>query len=180
VSDPGAGDPLDGLPPAPGPSLVVAVAHAGAIGAGGGLPWHLPEDLAHFRRVTMGHTVIIGSATWRSIGRPLPGRRLLVVSARGVELPAGLAPEQVRVVGSPDDALAAALAEDPAPMVAGGAAIFEALLPATRRAYVTEIDVDVPDADTFVAPLDADAWQEVASWPGADPTVRYRVLDRRS
>jgi dihydrofolate reductase len=167
-------DPFDLLPPTTGPSLVVAVGAGGAIGRHGSLPWHAPEDLAHFKRVTRGHTVVLGSLTWASIGRALPERRLIVVTRRQLALPEG-----VERSADPDDALDRAGATDPLPVVAGGASIYAALLPRVARAYVTEVDEVVADADTFFPDLDPSAWAEVASWSGADDRLTFRVLDRR-
>jgi dihydrofolate reductase len=167
--------PLDALSPRPGASLIAAAGRGGAIGRAGDLPWHLPEDLAHFRRVTDGHAVVVGAVTWASIGRALPGRRLVVVSRRALEVPEG-----VEIVDDPDRALDAALAMDPSPVVAGGAQIYGALLDRVGRAYLTDVDVDVVDADAFLPPLDGGQWDEVVRWDGTDPRLTFRVLDRRS
>lgn len=166
-------DPRRDLPSRPGPALIAAVGRGGAIGVAGGLPWHLPEDLAHFRQVTEGHALVLGSVTWRSIGRALPGRRLVVVSRRALDLPEG-----VVQAGDPDRALDLAGALDPSPLVAGGAQVYRALLGRTVRAYLTEVDLEVEGADAHLPPLPPDEWAEVASWPGADPRLTFRVLDR--
>jgi dihydrofolate reductase len=168
-------DPLDGLAPSSGLGLVVAVGRARAIGRAGELPWRAPEDLAHFKRLTMGHRVIVGATTWASIGRPLPGRHFVVVSRRRLDLPAGAV-----LAGDPDEALALALALDPAPLLAGGVQLYEALLPRVQRAYVTDVDEAVADADAFFPPLRPDEWDEVARWPGEDARLWFRVLDRRN
>ena len=153
-------------------TIVVATANEGAIGRDGDLPWHLPEDLAHFRRVTMGHTLVMGRRTWESIGRPLPGRRMVVVTARDLELPDGV----VRAA-DPFAALELALAEDADPSIVGGATIYEALIDRVDRIELTRIDLDVPDADTFFR-LPAGDFVEVASRPGEDPSVTYVTLVR--
>jgi len=158
-----------------GPWLIVAVGRDGAIGRAGGLPWDVPEDMARFRRVTDGHTLVVGRRTWESIGRPLPRRRLVVVSTSPlVDLPAGVA-----WAPSPTAALDEARATDPAPAVAGGAALYRALLDQVVRIDRTRIDVAVPDADTWFPPLDATAWHLVASRAGDDPRLTFDVLDRR-
>ena len=154
-------------------TIVVATANGGAIGRDGDLPWHLPEDLAHFRRVTMGHTLVMGRRTWESIGRPLPGRRMVVVSSRDLELP-----DTVERAVDPLAALELALAEDPDPSIVGGATIYEALLDRVDRIELTRIDLDVLDADTFFRVPDGD-FVEVASRPGEDPSVTYVTLERR-
>ena len=108
--------------------LVVAVADNGVIGHAGGMPWHAPEDLKHFRRVTMGKPVVMGRRTWESIGRPLPGRRNIVLTRNA----AWQAPGAVRVADM-DGALAAADGAGEI-MVIGGAEIFAQSLPLATRA----------------------------------------------
>ena len=164
---------LDDLAPATGPVVLVAVGRGGVIGSRGRLPWHAPEDLAHFKAATRGHHVVMGATTWESIGRPLAERVLVVVSRRALDLPEG-----VILAGSPDEALARSLEVDPAPVIAGGSSIYTALLPAAVRLIRTDVDVDVPAADTWFPLVDADAWHEVATWPGADERLTFRVLDR--
>jgi dihydrofolate reductase len=139
---------------APAPvAIIVARARNGVIGRAGALPWHLPADLAHFKRTTLGHPVVMGRRTWESIGRALPGRRNLVVSrtpgfeAAGAEVRARLA-----------DALAACAGESEV-FVIGGAQLYAEALALAQRAYVTEIDADVP-GDTQLAALDPGIWRE--------------------
>ena len=148
-------------------SLVVAVGRGGAIGAAGRLPWHAPEDLAHFRAVTMGHTLVLGRVTWESIGRPLPGRSMVVVSRSGIDVPAG-----VRVAADPDAALDLASVDDADPCVVGGAQVYTALEPRVDVAHVTEVDVDVPDADAFFR-LDPSRWSEVERRAGDDARLTF-------
>jgi dihydrofolate reductase len=140
-------------------SLIVAMAEGGVIGRAGVLPWHLPTDLARFKRLTMDHHLIVGRRTWESIGRALPGRRMLVVSrqAESLELPAG-----VRGVTSVDEALAtAAAAGDDEAFVAGGARIYREALPHADRLYVTWVRAEVT-GDTFFPAVDPADWHEVA------------------
>lgn len=113
--------------------LVVAVADNGVIGRAGKLPWHLPDDLKFFKAVTMGKPLLMGRRTFESIGRPLPGRRNLVLTRGASAFPAG-----VEVVASLDAALAL-LPETPELCVIGGAALFEQTLPLARRLYLTEV-----------------------------------------
>lgn len=153
--------------------LIVAVGPGGAIGREGKLPWHAPEDFAHFRRITHDHTLVMGRATWDSIGRPLPRRRIVVVSRRQLSLPEG-----VEWAGDPDAAADLALATDPHPIVAGGSAIYTALLDRVSRIFLTEIDVDVDGADTFFQLDDANAWTESCRRTGLDPRLTFRLLDR--
>lgn len=155
-------------------SLVVAAAPDGAIGRDGALPWRASEDMAHFKRVTMGHTLVMGRLTWDSIGRPLPGRRIVVVSRS----PLSALPETVVTARSPDEGLAAALDTDPAPVVAGGATIYDALLPLVGRVHRTTVAVDVPDADTWFPVLPTAEWQLVSRQPGVDERLTFDVLER--
>ncbi len=141
--------------PQAGLVLVVAVADSGVIGAGGALPWHLPEDLKHFKAKTLGHAVIMGRKTWESIGRPLPRRRNIVVTRQ-----AGYVAEGAEVAHSLDEALALARQGDPEPRVIGGADLFRLALPAASRIYWTEVHRDVA-GDVSFPPFDRAQWREV-------------------
>lgn len=141
-------------------TLVWAEARGGAIGRGGTMPWHLPEDLAHFKQETLGTSVVMGRRTWESLPerfRPLPGRPNIVVTRD----PAYVAPGAV-VTDSLEQAFALAAGQDDgdAVSVIGGGEIYRAALPLATELVVTRIDVDVPDADTF-APNIGDEWQLV-------------------
>jgi len=136
-------------------TLILARARNGVIGAKSGLPWRLPEDLAFFKRTTMGHPIVMGRKTWESIGRPLPGRRSVVVtrdrtfSATGAE-----------VVHSLDDAVALCAGSDEI-FVIGGAHLYADALPRADRLLLTEIDADF-DGDTFLPAPSEDAWAEAS------------------
>lgn len=157
-----AGAPL-AMPLAAGPSptqaprvtLVVARARNGTIGRDNALPWHLPEDLKHFRATTTGHAVVMGRRTYESIGRPLPNRRNLVISRTP-----GFAPEGVEVLPSLEAALARC-AGLPEAFVIGGAQLYREALGRADRAIVTEIDADF-DGDAHFDALDPVQWQAVA------------------
>ncbi|MCD6681530.1 MAG: dihydrofolate reductase [Burkholderiaceae bacterium] len=143
-------------------TLVVARARNGVIGADGGLPWHLPEDLKHFRALTMGHAIVMGRRTWDSIGRALPGRRSIVVS-RDLQR----AFDGAERASSLDEAIAIASRTGADPSIAtdevfviGGAQLFAAALPAADRAVVTEIDLDV-EGDTYFDAIDSRQWSVV-------------------
>ena len=164
-----------------GIALVVAVARNGAIGVEGRLPWRLPGDLAHFKKVTLGKPVLMGRKTWESLPRrPLPGRPTLVVT-RAAGYPAAGA----EVLGSLDAALARgralALASGAGEIaVIGGAEIYAACLSRAARIYLTEVDA-APDADAFFPEFDRKAWQEeerVAGPPGDGPPYAFVVLTR--
>jgi dihydrofolate reductase len=143
--------------PRPDITLVAAVADNGVIGADGGMPWHLPADLAHFKRITMGKPVLMGRLTWESIGRPLPGRLNLVLTSSQ-----GWRAEGATRVGSLDEALQAAAASGSHElMVIGGAHVYEEALPLARRIHLTKVHFE-PWGDTLFPELDPHDWREVA------------------
>jgi len=136
-------------------SVIVAADQRGGIGRAGGLPWHLPEDLRRFKALTMGQPILMGRRTWDSIGRPLPGRRSVVISRRpGLEIPGA------EVFGSLDAALEA-LADAAEVCVIGGAEIYREALPRADVVHLTRVHTLV-EADTFLPELDVHEWQEVA------------------
>jgi dihydrofolate reductase len=137
-------------------SLVAAVADNGVIGADGGMPWHLPVDLAHFKRLTMGKPILMGRLTWEAIGKPLPGRLNLVLS-RDVNWHAAGASR----VGSLEEALQAARnAGAPELMVIGGAHVYRQALPRASRIYLTRVHAE-PWGDTLFPEIDPGDWKEV-------------------
>lgn len=133
--------------------MIAAMAENRVIGRDNQLPWHLPADLAHFKRLTLGHTLIMGRRTYESIGRPLPQRRSIVVSRN----PTFTAPG-VEVASSLDAALQLA-AGDAEVFVIGGAELFRLAWPRAQRLYLTRVHAEVP-GDTFLPELDA-GWQLV-------------------
>ena len=138
--------------------LVVAVAANGVIGRGGTLPWHLPDDLKHFKALTMGRAILMGRRTYESIGKPLPGRHSIVVSTTMDEPPA----VGVDVARSLDEAIEIAKQKSPGPaFVIGGAALYDAALPRASVLHVTELD-DAVEGDTFLSPIDRSQWRLVA------------------
>ena len=140
-------------------SLVAAIARNRVIGVGGRLPWHLPEDLQRFKRLTMGAAVIMGRRTYESIGRSLPGRRNIVVTRQAAARWSGCAV-------APSLAAALSLAADsPEAFVIGGAALYAEALPHARRLYLTLIDAAY-DGDTWFPEFAAAAWREVSREPG--------------
>lgn len=134
-------------------SLVVAMARNRVIGRDNALPWRLPEDLAYFKRVTMGHPIVMGRRTYESIGRPLPGRLNIVVS-RNKDFPA----PGCRVVGSIDEAWRAAGDADEVSVI-GGTSIFDAALARADVIHLTEVDA-VVEGDTWFPAFDRREWQE--------------------
>ena len=150
-------------PAAPRVYLVAAVAANGVIGANGGLPWHLPEDLRHFKSLTLGHPVIMGRRTWESLGRALPGRENIVVTrAAGYEAPGA------SVAASLDAALALCAGE-PTAFVIGGGELYAEALPVADGLVLTEIQRDYP-GDARFPDYDRSAWRETQRKPqtGAD------------
>lgn len=148
-------------------ALIVAAARNGVIGRDNKMPWHLPEDLKYFKRVTMGKPVVMGRKTYESIGRPLPGRLNIVVSRQQGWQPADeLGRETVQTVTSLASAFA--LAEEGIAssaldevMVIGGAQIYEACADLADRLYLTEIDAEV-QGDAYFSLDFAKRWSEKA------------------
>ncbi len=159
--------------PLPQLGLVVAVGRGGVIGKGGTLPWHVREDLRHFKRVTTGHAVVMGRRTYESIGRPLPNRRCIVVS-RAPDLRI----EGCDVTHSVDEAIALARTTDAMPMIIGGATVYAEALPQVTRIHLTEIDREVPGGDAFFPPIDRTVFRETKSHPGESEGVRFVTLER--
>jgi dihydrofolate reductase len=158
-------------------SLVVARARNGVIGRDNKLPWRLPADLAYFKRVTLGHAVIMGRRTWESIGRPLAGRHNIVVTRDR-----NYRAEGATVVGSLDEAWSAAGDVEEA-FVIGGTSLFSEALPLADRIHLTEVEADV-EGDTWFPAFDRSQWQEreVARRPRDERheyPFRIVVLERR-
>ena len=135
-------------------SLVVAMARNRVIGRDNRLPWRLPDDLAFFKRTTMGHPVIMGRRTYESIGKPLPGRLNIVVTHQ----PDFSAPG-CTVVHSMKEAYRAA-GDAPEVAIIGGNAIFAETLPDADTIYLTEVDAEV-EGDVFFPPFDRSRFREV-------------------
>jgi dihydrofolate reductase len=158
-------------------SLVVAMARNRVIGRDNRLPWRLPEDLAYFKRVTMGQPIVMGRRTYESIGRALPGRLNIVVSRnRAFEAPGCV------VVGSLDEAWRAAGAASEVAVI-GGTSIFAESLPIADRIHLTEVEADVP-GDTYFPEFDRSQWTEhEVARHAADERHAYPfrivVLDRK-
>lgn len=156
-------------------NVIVARARNGVIGRGGTLPWHLSEDLRHFKRTTLGHPIVMGRRTWESIGRPLPGRRSIVLTrnprwtAHGVERAESLAQALAMCEGAAEV------------FVIGGSALFAQALPLAQRLFLTEIDADF-EGDTFFPPIDPGAWHEtsrehLAPEPGRSFGIDFVTLE---
>src|SRR5690606_34475739 len=159
-------------------ALIAAMARNRVIGNSGQLPWHLPADLKRFKALTLGYSLIIGRKTWESIGRPLPGRRMIVVSRRQLSLP-----ENVTLASSLDSAIAKCRNEAKV-FIGGGAQIYSLALPLADEMYLTHIDCKV-DGDTFFPSIDDGVWKKIceekhhpdAENPYAYSFVYYRKTD---
>lgn len=132
-------------------SLIAALSADRVIGLDNAMPWHLPADLAWFKRNTLAKPVIMGRKTYESIGRPLPGRHNIVISRR-----AGC-DDRVTWVTTPQAALEAA-AEAQEVMIIGGGSIYSQFLPQASRLYLTHVDADVA-GDTYFPDYAPDEWQ---------------------
>ena len=137
-------------------SMIVAHANNRVIGKNNDMPWHLPADLAYFKKSTLGKPIIMGRKTFQSIGRPLPGRKNIVISRDE-----SYQVEGVEVVNSVEAALALVVDSEEV-MVIGGGAIYQHCLAAAQRLYITHIDADI-DGDTYFPDYDLSVWEKVAS-----------------
>ena len=138
-------------------SLVVAAAENDAIGKEGQMPWHLPNDMKHFKNITWGMPVIMGRKTFETIGKPLRGRKNIVITRQG-----GWKADGVIAVKSMDDALFVANETDAKEvMVIGGGEIYRAAFEKTKRIYLTRIKAEV-EGDTFFPKLDNKTWKLVS------------------
>jgi dihydrofolate reductase len=132
-------------------ALVAAMDKNRAIGRAGALPWHLPDDLKHFKALTLGKTVLMGRKTFQSIGRPLPKRRNVVLTKDP-----SFGAEGIEVVHSLDDALLL----DEEIMVIGGGEVYALFLPLATHLHLTLVDTTIPDADTFFPEWNPAQWRE--------------------
>lgn len=142
-------------------AIIVAAAENGVIGRDNGLPWHLPEDLRYFKRVTMGKPIVMGRRTFESIGRPLPGRSNIVISRN-----ADFSHPGVQVVASLDEAMAVggdiADAEEAAEIVViGGAQLYRQAMAMASRLYITEVHASV-EGDVTLPAIHWRNWREIS------------------
>lgn len=157
--------------------MIVAASANNVIGANGGLPWYLPEDLKRFKEITMGKPMIMGRATWESIGKALPGRRSIVLTRQNAFVAEG-----AEVASTPEAALQLAGDADEV-MIIGGGKVYEQFLPMTRRIYLTRVDADIA-GDTFFPDLNPCDWRVLSSehLPTDEErpySVSFQVLERR-
>jgi dihydrofolate reductase len=159
-------------------SLVVAAARNNVIGSDGGLPWHLPDDLRHFKRLTTGKPVIMGRRTFESIGRPLPDRRNIVMTRQ-----ADYTAQGCEVVSSVDEALECVRGANEV-MIIGGGQVYRDFLPHADRIYLTRVRADV-EGDTCFPDMAENGWHRVTTeHHPADEKHAYAfdliVFERRS
>ena len=163
-------------------SLIAAVADNGVIGYEGVLPWHLSADLQRFKRLTMGHTIVMGRKTWDSIGRPLPGRTSVVIS-RQPDFQAGY--DEVLVAVNLDEALRQARNTEGSgaeAFIIGGARIYEMSFPRVERFYLTQVHAEV-EGDVWFPEIDWSDWKlvEESSHPADDRNdypMTFQVFER--
>ena len=137
-------------------SLIVAVDEANGIGKDGGIPWRVRSDMQRFKQLTMGHVLIVGRKTWDSIGRPLRGRQMIVVTRQ-----VGWVVDGVQTAGSLEAALQIAQsAGETEAFIGGGAQIFAQTLPQAHSIYLTRIHT-MAGCDTFFPSVEWERWQEV-------------------
>ncbi|KRC72906.1 dihydrofolate reductase [Achromobacter sp. Root83] len=141
-------------------TLIVAYSTNRAIGRDNALPWKLPGDLAHFKRSTLGHPIIMGRKTWDSLGRPLPGRSNIVISRNAAFNAPGA------ILAPTLEAAVAACGDIDEAFVIGGAQIYAQALPLARRVLATEVHAEV-EGDAFFPLLPSFQWKETARAPQA-------------
>jgi dihydrofolate reductase len=159
-------------------SIIAAMTNNRVIGKGNAMPWHLPAELRHFKKVTMGKPIIMGRKTFDSIGRVLPGRRNIIITHDPQFQFDGTV-----VVHSLDDALTAAGSDDEV-MIIGGGHLYRQVIKCADRLYLTMIDADI-EGDTFFPEIAEHEWQKVEEvCRAADEenrhAMRFFVLERRS
>lgn len=156
-------------------SLIVAVAQNNAIGRNNELLWHISEDLKYFKETTTGHPVIMGRKTYESIGRPLPGRRNIVVTrgilqedgsvAYNLNIPPIKNPQttSLEIISKLDDAVAIAKESGQEFFIMGGGQLYNQIFPFADRLYITKIYATAEDADTFFPEVDESSWEVIKS-----------------
>ena len=135
-------------------SIIVATSKNNVIGSDGGIPWHLSADLKRFKALTTGHPIVMGRRTFESIGRPLPGRRNIVISNSVNAI------EGCDVIKSVDDLLNDK-SLDGMIFIIGGGEIYKQFLPYAKKVYLTEVETEIADGDTFFPELNPMEWIEV-------------------
>jgi dihydrofolate reductase len=143
-------------------TIVAAIARNGVIGADGGLPWHLPDELRKFKETTLGHVLVMGRRTYESIGQPLPGRTTVVLTRQPGWSPGT---EEVVVAHDLDTALERARTFGDEVFVVGGAEVYAAAIGRADRLLLTLVD-QAPDGDAKFPDVDWSVWHETGREPG--------------
>jgi len=160
-------------------SMIVAVSENGVIGREGQIPWDLPADLKNFKRLTMGHHLIVGRKTWESIGRPLPGRTMIVLSRK-----AGFKAEGCLTAASLPEAIEIAeMAGDAEAFIAGGSRVYEQAIPLADRIYLSRVHANVR-GDTLFPEFNEKDWKvsvevQYPKVSGQRLAFTFMILDRK-
>ncbi|MFN2144835.1 MAG: dihydrofolate reductase [Anaerolineales bacterium] len=160
-------------------SMIVAVSENGVIGREGQIPWDLPADLRNFKRLTMGHHLIVGRKTWESIGRPLPGRTMIVLSRK-----AGFKAEGCLTAASLPEAIEIAeMAGDAEAFIAGGSRVYEQAIPLADRIYLSRVHANVR-GDTLFPEFNEKDWKvsvevQYPKVSGQRLAFTFMILDRK-
>lgn len=152
--------------------MVAAMGRNRAIGLAGRMPWHLPAELQHFKRVTMGKSIVMGRKTWQAIGRPLPGRQNIVISRDPASVPG-----MVEAAGSLEAALE--IAESDEVMIIGGGQVYKLAMPLARRMVLTLIEIE-PQGDTWFPAWDEAEWAQTQARyfpPDESNELAYRIVE---
>ena len=148
---------------------VACAAANGVIGKAGSLPWKVPEDMAHFKELTMGHALIVGRKSYMG---PLAGRKLIVLSRKGFS-----APEGIEIAKTKEEALKIALSADPEPFVIGGADIYRLFEQEISEIYLTRLNEEF-EGDTLF-PISLDGWEKISERAFSEGTFETWVKDQR-
>lgn len=148
---------------------IVCVAANGVIGNAGALPWNVPEDMRHFKKLTMGHALIVGRKSYMG---PLAGRKLVVLSRKGFS-----APEGIEIAKTKEEALKTALSADPEPFVIGGAEVYKMFEPEISDIYLTRLNKEF-EGDTLF-PISLDSWEKISERAFPEGTFETWVKGQR-
>ena len=148
---------------------IACVAANGVIGRAGSLPWNVPEDMARFKKLTMGHTLILGRKSYMG---PLVGRKLVILSRKGFS-----APEGIETASSKEEALKIALSTDPEPFVIGGAEIYKLFEQEISEIYLTRLNKEFAGDTLF--PIAVDSWEKISERAFSEGTFETWAKDQR-
>lgn len=165
-------------------NAIVAMGRNNEIGFKGAMPWHIPEDLQHFKKITLGHPVIMGRATWDSLPRrPLPRRLNIILSKNPGYNPGDFQDSDVKKAVSLEEAVDFCT-EMPEPFVIGGGHIYKSSLPFVSRLYITRIEADFPEADTYFPEISPEEWvlaqQSETLTSSTGLSFRFETYERRT